>query len=71
VFVILSNYTSDIYTLWELGMKTCKQTGDELRKVLTELVPGYKIIGFDIAVEVAGQGSPVIKARDQLAKLRE
>jgi hypothetical protein len=71
VFNTLDNYTSDIYTLWELGMKTCKETSDELRALLKEMLPDHKIIGFDIAAEVARQGSPIMKARDESSRARQ
>jgi hypothetical protein len=71
VFNILDNYTSDIYTLWELGVRTCKETSEELRTVLSEVVSGHKIIGFDIATEVARQGSPIMKARDEASRARQ
>ena len=60
----LYNFTSDIQTLVDLGIKSSKQIADELRSVLLSEMPGEKIIGFSELEELARGGSPVMAARE-------
>jgi hypothetical protein len=67
IYAELRNYYSDIDTLLHLGLKSSKELGDELRRLLVAELAGQTIIGFERADEVGG-GSPLMQARNEAAR---
>jgi hypothetical protein len=68
VYATLRNYFSDIETLLTLGIKSSQEVAAELRKLLTSELPGRKIIAFEAAEETARAASPLVQARNKVAR---
>jgi hypothetical protein len=64
----LRNYFADVERLVDLGIRSSKTLADELRAVLVTELPGQIIIGFERAGELLGGISPVMQARNEMAR---
>jgi hypothetical protein len=68
VYAELRNYFADIEIALELGLETVRKTGEELRKILVDDLPGQKIVEFQAAEAMSGlQISPSMQARTRAA----
>lgn len=69
VYSQLRNYLVDIETVVTLVLKTSKQAGEDLRKILLADLPGQVIIAFEEAETMPGTGASVLmQARIRASK---